>query len=66
TKDYLEFIKIYNNPNYHSEYFQGFEGVVETFKKLNNKQESVDLIKYIEEITNKGIEQIKKDFSLSE
>ncbi|MFU8688757.1 hypothetical protein ACNA6I_02900 [Rossellomorea sp. FS2] len=66
TKDYLEFIKIYNNPNYHSEYFQGFEGVVETFKKLNNKQEIVDLIKYIEEITNKGIEQIKKDFSLSE
>lgn len=32
AKDYLEFIKIYNNPNYHSEYFQGFEGVAEKFK----------------------------------
>jgi hypothetical protein len=31
TKDYLEFIKIYNSPNYHSEYFNGFEGVVEKF-----------------------------------
>lgn len=62
TKDYLEFIKIYNNPNYYSEYFKGFEGLVERFKKLNNREKHDDLLKYIEEITNMSIEQIKKDF----
>jgi hypothetical protein len=66
TKDYLEFIKIYNNPNYHSEYFKGFEGLVEKFKKLNNREKYDDLLKYIAEITNRSIEQIKKDFSLSD
>lgn len=66
TKDYLEFIKIYNNPNYHSEYFKGFEGLVEKFKKLNNREKYDDLLKYIAEITNRSIEQIKKDFSLTD
>lgn len=66
AKDYLEFIKIYNNPNYHSEYFQGFEGVAEKFRKLNNREKYNDLLKYIAEITNRGIEQIKKDFSLND
>ncbi|MEH7419220.1 hypothetical protein V7266_28745 [Neobacillus drentensis] len=66
AKDYLEFIKIYNNPNYHSEYFKGFERVVEKFKKLNNREKYDDLLKYIAEITNRSIEQIKKDFSLTD
>lgn len=66
TKDYLEFIKIYNNPNYQSEYFEGFEGHVETFKKLNNGEKYDDLLKYIAEITSRNTEQIKKDFSLTE
>ena len=66
AKDYLEFIKIYNNPNYHSEYFKGFERVVEKFKKLSNREEYDDLLKYIAEITNRSIEQIKKDFSLTD
>ncbi|UQW98823.1 hypothetical protein M2M59_07360 [Rummeliibacillus sp. G93] len=64
TKDYLEFIKIYNNPNYKSEYFKGFEGHVEKFKKLNNVKKTDDLLKYIAEITNRTIDQIEKDFSL--
>jgi hypothetical protein len=66
TKDYLEFIKIYNNPNYQSEYFKGFEGDVEKFKKLNNGEKYDDLLKYIAEITSRKIEQIKKDFSLTD
>ncbi|MEH7249300.1 hypothetical protein V7114_21290 [Neobacillus niacini] len=66
TKDYLEFIKIYNNPNYHSEYFKGFDSLVERFKKLNNREKYNDLLKYIAEITNRTIEQIKKDFSLTD
>jgi len=66
TKDYLEFIRIYNNPSYYSEYFKGFEGLVEKFKKLNNREKYDDLLKYIAEITNRSIEQIKKDFSLTD
>jgi len=66
TKDYLEFIKIYNNPNYQSEYFKGFEGLVEKFKKLNNGEKYDDLLKYIAEITSRNIDQIKKDFSLKD
>ncbi|WP_411334435.1 hypothetical protein ACK1LH_02900 [Metabacillus indicus] len=66
AKDYLEFIKIYNNPNYHSEYFIGFEGIVEKFKKLNNREKYDDLLKYIAEVTNRSFQQIKKDFSLTE
>ncbi|MDF2066641.1 hypothetical protein [Bacillus sp. Cr_A10] len=66
TKDYLEFIKIYNNSSYHSEYFKGFEGLVEKFKKLNNREKYDDLLDYIAEITNRSIEQIKKDFSLTD
>jgi hypothetical protein len=66
TKDYLEFIKIFNNPNYQSEYFKGFEGYVEKFKKLNNGEKYDDLLKYIAEITSRSIDQIKKDFSLTD
>jgi hypothetical protein len=66
TKDYLEFIKIYNNPNYQSEYFKGFEGHVEKFKKFNNGEKYDDLLKYIAEITSKSIDQIKKDFLLTD
>ena len=66
TKDYLEFIKIYNNPNYQSEYFKGFEGHVENLKKLNNGEKYDDLLKYIAEITSRNIEKIKKDLLLTD
>jgi len=64
TKDYVEFIKIYNNPNYQNEYFNGFENLVEKFKKLNNSEKYDDLLKYIADITSRTIDQIEKDFSL--
>jgi hypothetical protein len=64
TKDYLEFIMIYNNPNYQSGYFRGFEGYVEKFKKLNNVEDYDNLLKFIAEMTNRNIERIKKDFLL--
>jgi hypothetical protein len=66
TKDYLEYIKIYNNQNYQSEYFSGFEGHVEKFKKLNNVENYDDLLKYIAEMTSMNIDKIKKDFLLKE
>lgn len=66
TKDYLEFINIYNNPNYQSDYFKGFEGHVEKFKKLNKGKNSDDLLKYIAEITGMNIDQIEKHFPITD
>ena len=65
-KDYHEYLKIYNNPNYQSEYFKGFEGDVEKFKKLINGEHYHDLLKYIAEKTSRNIDQIKKEFSLTD
>lgn len=65
-KDYQEFINIYNNPNYQSEYFKGFECHVERFKKLNNGEKYDDLLKYIAEITSMNVNRIKEDFPLKD
>lgn len=63
VKDYMEYLKLFNNPEYHSEYFKGFEGDVEKFKKLNTVEQYDTLVHYIHEKTNIDIEQIKKEFS---
>lgn len=63
VKDYMEYLKLFNNPEYQSEYFKGFEGDVEKFKKLNTIEQYDTLVHYIHEKTNIDIEQIKKEFS---
>ncbi|WP_053362563.1 hypothetical protein [Bacillus sp. FJAT-27251] len=63
TRDYHEFIKIYNNTAYQSEYFVGFEGLVEKFIKLKNSQNNDALIHFISTRTNRSHNQIKRDFS---
>lgn len=63
VKDYMEYLKLFNNPDYQSEYFKGFEGDVEKFKKLNTVEQYDMLVRYIHEKTNIDIEQIKKEFS---
>ncbi|WP_214889269.1 hypothetical protein [Exiguobacterium sp. s142] len=63
VKDYMEYLKFFNNPEYQSEYFKDFEGDVEKFKKLNTVEQYDTLVRYIHEKTNIDIEQIKKDFS---
>lgn len=62
-KDYLEFLKIYNNPNHQSDYFIGFERDVEQFKKINNAEKHDDLLKYIAEKTGRDTNQIRIDFT---
>jgi hypothetical protein len=63
TKDYHEFLKIYNNPNnYNGEYFRGFEGLVEKFKTLVNKGNYDEILKFISVNTNRSIDRVKKDF----
>lgn len=63
VKDYMEYLKLFNNPEYQSEYFKGFEGDVEKFKKLNTVEQYDTVVNYIHEKTNIDIEQIKKEFS---
>lgn len=66
TKDYLEFIKIYNDSHYQSDYFKGFEGHVEKFKKYIGTEENDVFLKYLEKTTGRDIEKIKKDFMIIE
>jgi hypothetical protein len=62
-KDYMEFLRLFNNPEYQSDYFAGFEGDVEKFKKLNTVEQYDALVQYVHEKTMIEIEQIKREFS---
>ena len=62
TKDYQEYLMIFNNPNYQSIYFEGFEGQIIKFKEVVNKGDSKALNEFIFITTKKSIEEIKKDF----
>jgi hypothetical protein len=63
TKDYQEYLLIYNNPNYNSSYFEGFEGKIEKYKKLIENQNIEDLYNFISAKTRKSLTEIEKDFS---
>lgn len=54
TKDYREYLKIYNNNDYVSAYFEAFERNVQRFKEVSKKGDS-------EEITNFLIDQTGVD-----
>lgn len=62
-KDYMEYLRLFNNPEYQSEYFAGFKGDVEKFKKLNTVEQYGALVQYVHEKTMIDIEQIKREFS---
>ncbi|WP_215112987.1 hypothetical protein [Exiguobacterium sp. s63] len=38
-KDYMEYLRLFNNPEYQSDYFTGFERDIEKFKKLNTVEQ---------------------------
>ncbi|WP_214795461.1 MULTISPECIES: hypothetical protein [unclassified Exiguobacterium] len=62
-KDYMEYLRLFNNPEYQSEYFAGFKGDVDKFKKLNTVEQYDALVQYVHEKTMIDIEQIKREFS---
>ncbi|MEH7886387.1 hypothetical protein V7654_18970 [Bacillus sp. JJ1609] len=62
TKDYEEYLLIYNNLEYQSIYFEGFDGQIKKFKKLLINESPEVLYEYIKEVTGKEISQIKRDF----
>lgn len=59
NKDYIEYIKIYNNPDYHSEYFVGYEGHVKKYKELIQSENQQELIDFVASQTGKSKEEIK-------
>ncbi|MGG2014031.1 hypothetical protein [Bacillus sp. S10(2024)] len=61
-KDYQEYLKVCNKSDYHSDYFEGFEGYVDKFKLLLNNGISEKVYEYLAKQTNIDIEKIKKDF----
>lgn len=61
-KEYQEFLMIYNNPNYKSSYFEGFEGHLDKFKNHVNNEDKQLLYQFIESNTGRNIEEIKRDF----
>ncbi|WP_141769917.1 hypothetical protein [Bacillus massilinigeriensis] len=63
-KDYQEYLMIYNNPNYQSLYFEGFEGQIEKFKNLIDSQNTFELYEYLLTRTKRSKEDIKIDFLL--
>lgn len=62
SKDYQEYLKIYNNNEYTSTYFEGFDGYVKTFKQLINKNDFNELIIFLVKQTDMSSSTIMKDF----
>lgn len=60
--DYQEYLKIYNNPAYQSNYFEGFDRLLEKFKIIIESNSSEELYAFIHAQTRRDIEVIKKDF----
>jgi hypothetical protein len=64
TKDYQEYLMIYNTPDYQSSFFEGFEGQLEKFKNLIDGHNIDELYEYLLTRTKRSKEDINKDFSL--
>lgn len=62
TMDYQEYLMIYNNNEYHSAYFEGYEGQITKFKELVSKGILEELYNFIQITTRKNIDDIKRDF----
>lgn len=62
AKDYQELLLIYNDPNYQSKYYEGFEKFISNTKKVINQGDMEELYTYIQAKTNKDRTTIEKDF----
>jgi hypothetical protein len=64
TKDYQEYLMIYNTTNYHSVYFVGFEGQVGKFKNLIDSSNIDEIYNFLFETTKRSKEEVRRDFPL--
>lgn len=61
--DYHEYLNIYNNHEYVSTYFEGFERKVLSFKKVIEEESNEALYNFIHVQTNRDLATIAQDFS---
>ncbi|MCH4826373.1 hypothetical protein [Planococcus halocryophilus] len=61
--DYHEYLNIYNNHEYESTYFKGFERKVLSFKKIIEEDSNETLYHFIQAQTNRDLATIEQDFS---
>ncbi|WP_113928743.1 hypothetical protein [Bacillus sp. P14.5] len=64
SKDYQEYIMMYNNPSYQSEYFKGYERQLEKYRNMVENHDNEELYEYLLTHTKRSKEDIKVDFSL--
>lgn len=64
TRDYQEYLMVYNSTDYHSAYFEGFEGHLVKFKNLLDASNIDEIYNYLLATTNKSKADLERDFSL--
>lgn len=64
SRDYQEYILIYNNPNYLSEYFDGYDSIISKYKNILASSNNDEICEFIFENTDKTRQTINKDFLL--
>ena len=62
SKDYQEYLRIYNNPQYKSDYFVGFEGHVSKFQQKVDEVKIEEVHDFIAENTKISKTEIERDF----
>ncbi|MFC2947625.1 hypothetical protein [Virgibacillus sediminis] len=62
VSDYQEYLKIYNNIEYDSQYFEDYEGLINKFKTLIENNDKDKIHSFLLLNTNKSSNEIKKDF----
>lgn len=60
--DYQEYLRIYNDLNYESSYFKGFDRLIEKYKKIINESSLEELVDFIHIQTKREIKVIETDF----
>lgn len=60
NRDYIEYVKIYNNPEYQSDHFTGFEGHIRRYKELIASGDQDGVVGFITEQTGKSEKEVHK------
>lgn len=64
TRDYQEYLMVFNSSDYQSAYFEGFEGHIVKFKNLLDTSNIDEVYNYLMATTKRKREEIERDFSL--
>lgn len=60
--DYQEYLKLFNNTTYISNYFEGYDRKINAYKKLVENENIKRIHDFISENTEKSVQSIERDF----